>query len=87
MREKKNYRIITFHTTSAAMAMEKYCVEDLAAPEDCDRVYQSMNAILLGKGKQSFEYRALRADVKDYFIGEIRVGMNPNGVFPAFKHS
>lgn len=25
MREKKNYRIITFHTTSAAMAMEKYC--------------------------------------------------------------
>ena len=25
--------------------------------------------------------------VKDYFIGEIRVGMNPNGVFPAFKHS
>lgn len=37
-------------------------IEDLAAPEDCDRVYQSMNAILLGKGKQSFEYRALRAD-------------------------
>ena len=27
MREKKNYRIITFHTTSAAMAMEKYCGE------------------------------------------------------------
>lgn len=38
-------------------------IEDLAAPEDCDRVYQSMNAILLGKGKQSFEYRALRAMV------------------------
>lgn len=28
MREKKNYRIITFHTTSAAMAMEKYCGEN-----------------------------------------------------------
>ena len=28
MREKKNYRIITFHTTSAAMAMEKYCNEN-----------------------------------------------------------
>lgn len=27
MREKRNYRIITFHTTSAAMAMEKYCNE------------------------------------------------------------
>lgn len=38
-------------------------IEDLAAPEDCDRVYQIMNEILLGKGKQSFEYRALRAMV------------------------
>ena len=28
MREKRNYRIITFHTTSAAMAMEKYCNEN-----------------------------------------------------------
>lgn len=28
MREKKNYRIITFHTTSAAIAMEKYCNEN-----------------------------------------------------------
>lgn len=25
MREKKNYKIITFHTTTEAMAMEKYC--------------------------------------------------------------
>lgn len=28
MREKKLYRVITFHTTSAAMAMEKYCNEN-----------------------------------------------------------
>lgn len=28
MREKKNYRIITFRTTQAAMAMEKYCGEN-----------------------------------------------------------
>ena len=33
MREKKNYRIITFHTTSAAMAMEKYCGENPAEYE------------------------------------------------------
>lgn len=25
MREKKLYKIITFHTTTEAMAMEKYC--------------------------------------------------------------
>jgi hypothetical protein len=25
MREKKNYKVITFHTTSAAMAMERCC--------------------------------------------------------------
>ena len=28
MREQKTDRIITFHTTSAAMAMEKYCGEN-----------------------------------------------------------
>ena len=26
MREKKRYKIITFHTTTEAMAMEKYCI-------------------------------------------------------------
>lgn len=28
MREKKNYRILTFHTTTEAMAMEKRCEEN-----------------------------------------------------------
>ena len=27
IREKKNYVVITFHTTAEAMAMEKYCME------------------------------------------------------------
>ena len=27
MRKKRKYTVITFHTTSAAMAMEKYCMQ------------------------------------------------------------
>lgn len=27
MREKKDYRVITFHTTAEAIAMEAYCLE------------------------------------------------------------
>ena len=28
MRDAKSYLIVTFHTTAAAMAMEKYCLRD-----------------------------------------------------------
>ena len=31
MRKKKPYQILTFHTTSAAMAMELYC-KNMASP-------------------------------------------------------
>ena len=34
MRTKQNYQILTFHTTTAAMAMEDYCHEHEDSGQD-----------------------------------------------------
>ena len=34
MRTKQNYHLLTFHTTTAAMAMEDYCHEHGMRPEE-----------------------------------------------------